>query len=379
LGGLLTQCQSNTVNATHNEGVTLGSAHPLNSGASVNSSLVRQLRSDRSAARPVWFMRQAGRSLPEYRKLRENYAMLESCVTPEVAAEITLQPVRRHGVDAAIFFSDIVVPFLLADIDVEIQAGVGPVIDHPVRHHRDLDRLRPLEPESLEPIAQAVSQVVHELGSTPLIAFGGAPFTLASYLIEGGPSKELPHTRAIMRDDHELWNAILQWCGDITAAFIAAQVQAGASALQLFDSWAGKLGADDYRQAAAPHSKALLAQLDHLVDDSGQRVPRIHFGLGTGEFLPDMVAVGVDAIGVDASLTLAQANEALGGKVPLQGNIDVSMLDAPWELLQAHIDQVLTAGAVAPGHVVNLSHGVPKDTDPGVLTKIVEYVHEATS
>jgi len=353
--------------------------HPLNSGATAPSGLVRQLRSQSSTSRPVWFMRQAGRSLPEYRALRERYAMLESCVTPDVAAAITLQPVRRHGVDAAIFFSDIVVPFLLAGIDVEIQAGVGPVIDAPVRSHQDLGRLRPLERESLEPISQAVAQVVDELGSTPLIAFGGAPFTLASYLIEGGPSKDLANTRAMMRDDRELWNAVLQWCGDITAEFIAAQVEAGASALQLFDSWAGKLGAEDYRQAAAPHSKALLSQLDHLVDDSGQRVPRIHFGLGTGEFLPDMLAVGVDAIGVDAALTLAKANGLLGGTVPLQGNIDVSMLDAPWESLRAQIDEVLASGAEAPGHVVNLSHGVPKDTDPGVLTQIVDYVREASS
>lgn len=354
-------------------------SHPLNSGATSTSSVVRQLRGDSTDARPVWFMRQAGRSLPEYRALRERHAMLESCVTPDIAAEITLQPVRRHGVDAAIFFSDIVVPFLLAGVAVEIAPGVGPVIDQPVRSHSDLGRLRPLESESLGPISEAVSTVVRELGSTPLIAFGGAPFTLASYLIEGGPSKDLALTRAMMRDDRQLWDAVLSWCGEITAAFIAAQVRAGASALQLFDSWAGKLGAEDYRLAAAPHSQALLSQLDDLVDDSGARVPRIHFGLGTGEFLPDMLAVGVDAIGVDATLTVAQANAELGGRVPLQGNIDVDLLDAPWEILEAHIDDVLASGRGAPGHVVNLSHGVPKDTDPDVLTKIVDYVHGARS
>lgn len=353
--------------------------HPLNSGASASSAVVRQLRGDRKAARPVWFMRQAGRSLPEYRALRERYAMLESCVTPDIAAEITLQPVRRHGVDAAIFFSDIVVPFLLAGIGVEIQSGVGPVIDQPVRSHRDLDRLRPLEAHSLEPIAEAVSQVVQELGSTPLIAFGGAPFTLASYLIEGGPSKDLAITRAMMSEDRELWDAVLTWCADITAAFISAQVHAGASALQLFDSWAGKLGAHDYVSSAAPHSAALFSQLDDLVDDSGTRVPRIHFGLGTAEFLPEMLAVGADAIGVDATITLAKAHAALGGEVPLQGNIDVGLLDAPWEVLRRHLDDVLESGRVAPGHVLNLSHGVPKDTDPDVLTRIVDYVHEVGS
>ena len=325
----------------------------------------------------MWFMRQAGRSLPEYRALREQYGMLEACLTPEVAAEITLQPVRRHGVDAAVFFSDIVVPLKLAGIGVDIQPGVGPVVDSPVRSPGDLDALRTLNPDALAPVSEAVQLVVGELGATPLVAFGGAPFTLASYLIEGGPSADLPHSRALMTNDPETWSAVLSWCAEVTAEFIAAQVSAGAAVLQVFDSWAGKLTPDEYRLWAKPHSARLFDLLDTQLAGIGREVPRIHFGLGTAEILIDMKEVGATALGVDHTLSLSDANARLGGSVPLQGNIHVSLLQAPWSELSAHIDGVLASGQVAPGHVVNLSHGVPKDTDPDVLTRIVDYVHEA--
>lgn len=341
--------------------------------------MIRQLHAEPSDARPIWFMRQAGRSLPEYRALREKYPMLEACLTPDVAAEITLQPVRRHGVDAAVFFSDIVIPLKLAGMGVDIQAGVGPVIDYPIRSAGDLARLRPLEVEALGPIRSAVEIVVRELGDTPLVAFGGAPFTLASYLVEGGPSADLPVTRALMRDDPETWKAVLVWCAEVTAGFIRAQVDSGARVLQVFDSWAGKLTPEEYRLFAKPHSAVLFEQLADLTDERGRLVPRIHFGVGTAAILPDMLEVGATAIGVDHSLSLAEANTLLGGKTPLQGNIHVDLLTAPWDVLGEHIDQVLESGANAPGHVVNLSHGVPKDTNPDVLTRIVEYVHGATS
>ena len=346
--------------------------------ALLDSALLAQLNSEPSDHTPVWFMRQAGRSLPEYRALRENYGMLEACLTPDVAAEITLQPVRRHGVDAAVFFSDIVIPLKLAGIDVDIVAGVGPVVDQPVRSAADLQRLHPLEPDSLQPIAQAVSSTVAELGDTPLVAFGGAPFTLASYLVEGGPSRELPVSRSLMVEQPQLWEEILSWCADITARFITTQVKSGASVLQVFDSWAGKLSPDEYRQFAAPASRALFDRLTHLQDERGRAVPRIHFGLHTAGILPDMLAIGATAMGVDHTLTLREANQLLGGAVPLQGNINVDLLDAPWEVLQAHIDDVLAAGRDAPGHVANLSHGVPKDTNPDVLTRIVDYIHEVS-
>ena len=344
----------------------------------LDSAMLRQLNGEASTPRPVWFMRQAGRSLPEYRALRERYGMLEACLTPSIAAEITLQPVRRHGVDAAVFFSDIVIPLKLAGIAVDIAPGVGPVIDQPIRTASDLERLVALEPDALEPIREAVTQTVQQLGDTPLVAFGGAPFTLASYLIEGGPSKDLPASRWLIDNDPDTWSAVLDWCADVTAAFIRAQIQSGASVHQVFDSWAGKLQPDEYRAVAKPHSARLFEALADLRDERGRQVPAIHFGLHTGPILTDMLDVGASAIGVDHTLSLAEANEVLGGRVPLQGNIHVELLEAPWEVLQAHIDEVLRDGALAPGHVVNLSHGVPKDTNPDVLTRIVDYIHEVT-
>jgi uroporphyrinogen decarboxylase len=305
--------------------------------------------------------------------------MLESCLTPDLAVEITLQPVRRHKVDAAIFFSDIVIPLKLAGIAVEIVAGVGPVIDQPIETDADLERLKPLTTESLQPITEAVTRLVAELGSTPLIGFGGAPFTLASYLIEGGPSKDLTRSRAMMREQPLLWDAVLTWCAEITTEFIKAQVLAGASALQVFDSWAGKLSTEDYEQFAAPYTQKLFTELATLIDDSGQPVPRIHFGVGTGKILRRMLAVGATVIGVDSETDLSAANELLGEKVALQGNIDTAVLSKPWAEIEAEVRAVLAAGTEAPGHVVNLGHGVPKDTDPEVLTKIVELVHELTA
>jgi uroporphyrinogen decarboxylase len=315
-------------------------------------------------------MRQAGRSLPEYRTLRTGVPMLESCLRPDMAAEITLQPVRRHKVDAAIFFSDIVIPLRLAGVDVDIVAGVGPVMAHPVRTREDLNSLREVEVESLMPISQAIKIVIAELGDTPLIGFGGAPFTLASYLIEGAPSKDLPVTRGLMTTDPELWNDILAWVARATSSFIRAQVLAGASALQLFDSWAGRLSLDEYSKYAAPHSKAVMTSLSDLP------VARVHFGTKTGSMLPQMRDVGATVMGVDSDTPLDVANELLGGNVPLQGNIDPEKLNKPWEELEAHVKDVIRRGSVAPAHIVNLGHGVPPNTDPDVLTRLVAFVHE---
>ena len=376
---MLTLCQLTGAAAADNWAMTLGTNHPLNSGLTAGSSLVLSLRGERTQPLPIWFMRQAGRSLPEYRELRAGTTMLESCLTPDLAVEITLQPVRRHKVDAAIFFSDIVIPLKLAGIAVEIVAGVGPVIDQPIETDADLERLKPLTTESLQPITEAVTRLVAELGSTPLIGFGGAPFTLASYLIEGGPSKDLTRSRAMMREQPLLWDAVLTWCAEITTEFIKAQVLAGASALQVFDSWAGKLSTEDYEQFAAPYTQKLFTELATLIDDSGQPVPRIHFGVGTGKILQRMLAVGATVIGVDSETDLSAANELLGEKVALQGNIDTAVLTKPWSEIEAEVRAVLAAGATAPGHVVNLGHGVPKDTDPEVLTRIVELVHELTA
>lgn len=315
-------------------------------------------------------MRQAGRSLPEYRALREGVPMLDSCLRPEMAAEITLQPVRRHKVDAAIFFSDIVIPLRLAGVDVDIVAGVGPVMANPVRTREDLKALPELEVEALSPITQAIKIATAELGDTPLIGFGGAPFTLASYLIEGAPSKDLPITRGLMKDDPELWNDILAWVARTTSSFIRAQVVAGASALQLFDSWAGRLSLDEYTNYAAPHSKAVMTALSDLP------VARVHFGTKTGSMLPQMRDVGATVMGIDSDTPLDLANTLLGGNVPLQGNIDPDKLSRPWDELKTHVLDVIQRGSVAPAHIVNLGHGVPPDTDPDVLTRLVAFVHE---
>lgn len=343
--------------------------HPLVDGRTSDAPLVRAYRGQRPERTPVWFMRQAGRSLPEYRALRAGGDMLEACLTPTMASEITLQPVRRHGVDAAIFFSDIVVPVLLAGVDVRIVAGRGPVLDSPVRTASDVLKLRPLDPAVLDPVREAVELTVAELGHTPLIGFAGAPFTLAAYLVEGGPSKDQIRARTLMRSDPQTWASLLNWCADITGQFLRAQIEAGASAAQLFDSWVGSLSRDDYRRRVAPHSKRAL---DHL---RGLDVPMVHFGLGTDRILPDIAALGVDTVGIDWRLPLDDAAAILGDDVSVQGNIDPALLGAPWPALRAHIDDVLERGRAARAHVVNLGHGVPPETDPDVLTRIVQYVH----
>lgn len=327
------------------------------------------MRGDRPDVRPIWFMRQAGRSLPEYRAAREGTEMLDACLTPDLAAEITLQPVRRLGVDAAVFFSDIVVPVLLAGVGVRIAPGRGPVLDDPVRSPADVLRLRPIDPASLAPIREAVGIVVAELGETPLIAFGGAPYTLASYLVEGGPSKDQLRTRSLMVSDPQTWATLLNWCADVTGEFLRAQVEAGASAAQLFDSWMGSLPRRDYQRRVAPHSRRALDAL------RGTPVPRVHFGLGAGEVLDLLPAIGADVVGVDWRLPLDVAAERIGTPMPLQGNIDPALLSAPWEILVAHTREVLQRGDTLPAHIVNLGHGVPPETDPDVLAQLVEFVH----
>lgn len=367
---------------------TLAPAHPLTDGRTSDAPLVQALRGARPSITPVWFMRQAGRSLPEYLEVRRGTGMLEACLRPELAAEITLQPVRRHGVDAAIFFSDIVVPLRLAGVDVDIAPGVGPVMDQPYRTAADVDRLvsRHLDDEALEPIRQAVALTVAALGSTPLIGFGGAPFTLAAYLVEGRPSRDHLAARTLMHADPETWGRLVAWTADLTGAFLRAQVSAGASAVQLFDSWAGSLSAADYAARVAPASTRALSHVadlrfsPHAGLPQGPGIPAIHFGTGTGHLLPLMRDVLVDAglphhaVGVDYRTPLDEAAALLPG-VPLQGNVDPALLAAPWPVLEAHVRDVLRRGQAAPGHVLNLGHGVPPETDPAVLTRVVELVH----
>ena len=350
--------------------MSLPETHPLLNGLTADSALIRAYRGSRPERLPVWFMRQAGRSLPEYRELRVGNAMLDACLTPELASEITLQPVRRHGVDAAIFFSDIVIPVKLAGVGVEIVPGKGPVIEHPIRTASDVAALRPIDPEALRPIREGVAATVAQLGSTPLIGFAGAPFTLASYLVEGGPSKDQQRARTLMFSDPHTWAALLNWCADVAGEFLLAQVEAGASAVQLFDSWVGSLSEVNYLRRVAPHSRRVL---DHL---RGLDVPKVHFGVGSGEVLHAMYSIGADVMGVDWRIPLDEAERRLGGDVPLQGNIDPALLAASWPVLEAHVRDVVDRGRAAHSHVVNLGHGVPPETDPDVLTRIVELVHE---
>lgn len=346
--------------------------HPLRAGGTSQSPLIRTLRGLPAAHRPVWFMRQAGRSLPEYRAAREGTGMLEACLTPALAAEITLQPVRRHGVDAAIFFSDIVVPMKLAGVGVDIVAGRGPVLEHPVRTAADVAALPELPDSALDPVREAVARTVAELGETPLIGFAGAPFTIAAYAVEGGPSRDHLRPRTMMHADPAAWDALAQWAARTSGAFLRAQVEAGASAVQLFDSWAGSLSLGDYEAHVQRHSAQALG----AVADLG--VPRIHFGTGTGELLVAMREAGADAVGVDYRIPLDEASRRLGGRTVVQGNIDPALLPAPREVLHEHVRDVLRRGSAAPGHVVNLGHGVPPDTDPRVLSELVTFIHKET-
>ena len=334
-----------------------------------DAPLLRALAGDRPPHAPVWFMRQAGRSLPEYRDLRVGTRMLDACLTPDLAAEITLQPVRRHGVDAAVFFSDIVIPLRLAGVEVEIEPGRGPVFANPVRTAADVDRITAIDPDDLDgtAIAEAVRLVTAELGDTPLIGFAGAPFTLAAYLVEGGPSKEHLRARAMMHSDPASWNRLAGWLAQVSRRFLETQRDAGASVVQLFDSWAGSLSTADYRAFVAPHSHAALA---------GIGLPTIHFGVGTGPFLADMRLDGVaDGVGVDWRQPLDEAAAILGPDVTVQGNIDPALLSAPWPVLEAHVRDVVERGRAARAHILTRGHGVPPETDPDQLTRIVELAH----
>jgi uroporphyrinogen decarboxylase len=318
-------------------------------------------------------MRQAGRALPEYRKVRQGVPMLEACARPDLVHEITMQPVRRYGVDAAILFSDIVVPLKAIGVDLDIVPGVGPVVAEPIRSVADLDRLRPLEPDDIGYVTEAVRSLVAELGDVPLIGFAGAPFTLASYLVEGGPSRNHEVTKALLYAGDPLWYELLDRLADITLAFLRAQIAAGVSAVQLFDSWAGALAADDYRARVLPASAKVLGGLA----DAG--VPRIHFGVGTGELLGAMADAGADVVGVDWRVPLDAAVRRVGPGRAVQGNLDPAVVFAPWPAVADRVRDTLRRGADAGGHVFNLGHGVLPDTDPDVLTRIVELVHEESA
>jgi uroporphyrinogen decarboxylase len=332
-----------------------------------DSAFLRAARGEPVEHTPVWFMRQAGRSLPEYLKVREGIGMLESCMDPDLVTEITLQPVRRYGVDAAIFYSDIVLPLKAVGVDLDIKPGVGPVVAHPVRTLEDVAAIPELTPEHVPFTTAAIRSLVAELGGTPLIGFAGAPFTVASYLVEGGPSKDHALTKAMMYGAPDVWDALLRKIADIDAAYLRVQVEAGASAIQLFDSWAGALTPDDYRRSVMPHSARVLEAVGAL------GVPRIHFGVGTGSLLGLMGEAGADVVGVDWRTPLSSAIAQVGDRA-VQGNLDPTLVFAPTEVMTARAAEILDAGRVARGHIFNLGHGVLPSTDPDQLKRLTEFV-----
>jgi uroporphyrinogen decarboxylase len=314
-------------------------------------------------------MRQAGRSLPEYRALRGEGSILDAVRQPELAAELTLQPVRRYGVDSAILFSDIMVPVAAIGFGVDIKPGVGPVVTRPFRSGADLDRLRPLFPDQDTPwVQETVGILVKEL-TVPLIGFAGAPFTVASYLIEGGPSRDYARTKALMYADTLTWSALLDRLADVALAALWAQVAAGAQAVQLFDSWAGALSPEDYRRYVLPASTKVFAGL------AGLEIPRIHFGVGTGELLGLMSEAGADVVGVDWRVPMNEARRRVGPNTAVQGNLDPAVCLAPWNVVADRARAVLTAAGPEPGHIFNLGHGVLPGTNPDVLSRLVELVH----
>lgn len=323
---------------------------------------------------PVWFMRQAGRSLPEYRALRAKNTMMQACFDAELICEITLQPVRRHGVDAAILFSDIVVPLRAAGIALDIVPDVGPVIEHPIRTPADVAGIGALDPGEVAPVSDAIGMLVGALGEVPLIGFAGAPFTLASYLVEGGPSRNHEHTKAMMLGEPDTWHALMGRLTDVTIGFLRAQLEAGVDAIQLFDSWAGTLSLADYRRFVLPHSTRVFGEL------ASYGVPMTHFGVGTAELLGAMGEAGASVVGVDWRTSLTDAVPRVGPGKALQGNLDPVVLLAGWPAVERAVRDVVADGrraveAGATGHVFNLGHGVLPATDPDIVTDAVALVH----
>lgn len=318
---------------------------------------------------PVWFMRQAGRSLPEYRSIRGSGSILDAIADPELSAEITMQPVRRYDVDAAILYSDIVVPVAAIGFGVDVAPGIGPIVERPFTRAADLERLRPLDPEADTPyVLETVRILAREL-PVPLIGFAGAPFTVASYLIEGQPSRTYTRTKALMYGDPNLWHKLMERLSDLAIVSLRSQIENGAVALQIFDSWAGTLSAPDYEKFVLPHSQRVFAEVADL------NVPRIHFGVGTGELLGLMAQAGADVVGVDWRVPLDVARTRVPANIALQGNLDPALAFAPWDVVAEATRDVLRRNAGNPAHIFNLGHGVMPETDPTVLERVVELVH----
>lgn len=340
----------------------------------MNDRFLRACRREPVDATPVWFMRQAGRYLPQYRALRDKYSLLELCAQPELAVQVTLQPVDAIDVDAAILFSDLLLPFTPMGLRFDFVRGEGPSVENPVRSADDVARLTRFEPrDALDHVLETIRLLRSELaGRVPLIGFGGAPFTLAAYAIEGGPSRDYLRTKTFMYAQPQAWHRLCGFFAEVMADYLRAQVEAGAQALQIFDSWAGALGRTDYREFAMPHTKRIFDG----VADTG--VPLIHFGVGTTAILPDVAEAGGDVVGVDWRQGLDEAWRALGPERGIQGNLDPALLFAPRERLLAAADDVLTRAAGRPGHIFNLGHGVMPNTPVENVQALAAHVHRKT-
>ncbi len=342
--------------------------HP--SHALSESAYLTACRREISSHVPVWFQRQAGRSLPEYRAIRGEGSIVDAIQNPALAAEITMQPVRRYNVDAAILFSDIVTPINAIGFGIDVVPGLGPKVDQPFRTRTDLKRLRALEPSVDTPyVIETVAILSSEL-KVPLIGFAGAPFTIASYLVEGQPSRNHARTKSLMHSEPAIWDQLMTCLADIAIASMRSQVLAGASAVQLFDSWAGALSPEEYRTFVFPHSQRVFAELEDL------GVPRAHFGVGTGEILSLMGAAGADVVGADWRVPINEVRRRIGKDKAVQGNLDPSICLSDWAVVQEQARKILKSADGLPGHIFNLGHGVLPETDPEILEKLVHLVHD---
>jgi len=337
---------------------------------SYNDLFLRACRKEAVNRVPVWYMRQAGRYDPDYRKIKEKYSLLEICKQPELAAEVTLMPVRKLGVDAAILYSDIMNPVASIGIDFDIVKDIGPVIHNPVRSASDVDRLTPIDVEGdLPHVLETISILAREL-EVPLISFGGAPFTLASYIVEGRPTKSYLHTKALMYGEPQVWHRLMGKLSDMAAAYLRAHVSSGAKAVQLFDSWVGSLAPHDFKEYVLPHVMHIFEQLSDL------DVPKIYFpGVSSGELLPLLTNLKTDVIGLDWRVSLPEGRRRTDGKFAVQGNLDPMVLTAPMNVIEEHARRVLDAGMASPGFIFNLGHGLYPEASLEKLKELTDFVH----
>ncbi len=337
-----------------------------------NDTFLRAARGEKTEHIPVWYMRQAGRSQPEYRKLKEKYSLFEITRQPELCAYVTRLPVEQYGVDAAILYKDIMTPLPAIGIDVKIKSGIGPVIDNPIRSVKDVENLGEIDPESDIPyILETIRILTTEQLEVPLIGFAGAPFTLASYMIEGGPSKNYYKTKTFMYSEPDGWSLLMEKLGKMTVDYVKAQIRAGASAIQLFDSWVGALSAEDYRTYIKPVMKKLI----QAIKEEG--VPVILFGVGAGHLIHEWNELPADVIGLDWRTPIREVRKA-GVTKALQGNLDPVILMAPWELIEERVKKILDEGMKQPGYIFNLGHGVFPDIKPDTLKRLTKFIHEYT-